>query len=303
MTFADWKITKTNIFMPILSSQVAVTDDLHFFLLDFQGKVIHLYGQDGSYIKTLGGPGDGPEKIRGALNLYTDNKQVYVIEPFFVRIYDKLGFVKSIRKSPVLAAPVIGGMVWYEFDSQKQPGDTNQMFFAPEYEFDQSLPLFDWKLPLDHESEMFPKIGEKLKKEKAGSPKATSLFQVSNDLSRLYFKPIGHSFVLIYDVATRREKRVHLGDRKIGRLRVDALDYLWVYTADGAARDIKIFDREGRVAQSPFTHESLGRVCKVVGDWAYVTAFRPGVEEVEIFRCKLDEVESFIAANPISTDW
>ncbi|MDJ0842121.1 MAG: hypothetical protein QNK37_36815 [Acidobacteriota bacterium] len=298
MTFTDWKITDTDIFMPLGPLQVAVTDDNHFFLLDIQGKYIQLFGRDGNHIDTLGGPGNGPDQIQSAIILYAHGNLVYVMDAFYVRVFDKTGFVRSFRKKGLIAAPVTGGLVWYDSDRWKNPGETNRMFFAEDHDFDRSRSIFEWTLPLGHQRKTLIKKGRKLDKTETAPPPATSAFAVSMDRNRVYFRPLGQSIVNIFNMGENTQRTIDLTGESASRLQVDALDYLWVYTKNG----IKTFDSEGKPAKSPFSREAAGSVVKVDGDWAYVSLFDVGVEEAEIARIHLKDVAAFVAAHPISTN-
>lgn len=287
-----------------MRQQVAITDDFTFFLLDTKGKRIRVYNPSSTYHSTISGPGNGPSEMQNPFLIYAKEDKVYVIDGLNVRVFNKAGFVKSFRSPMGSVNPVYQGFVWYEWDINKQPGEKNQLLFAADDDIKKSFPLFEWAVPIGENTPTPIQIGEKRNKVKPVLSSDVSLLQVSNDRDVVFFRAIGQSKVNIFNMTdNHRQREINLDPEQIGRLQVDALDNLWVYCKGKNIPKILVFDRDGKRTVSPFTRKSVGRVVAVDQGYAYILTFDQGVEEAGISRCKLEEVEAFIAAHPTSKDW
>lgn len=75
-----------------LSLSLAPNDQL--FVLDLQARLIHVFGVDGGFVRTVAGPGRGPGEIDGATALGWDReRRLWVMEPFGRRysVFDSVG--------------------------------------------------------------------------------------------------------------------------------------------------------------------------------------------------------------------
>lgn len=299
-----WSLSDTDIYLPLLKSQVAISDDYYYFLDTQEQNIVRFTKHGEAY--TFAVKGQGPGELAMAMTIQWVGSYL-IVNDFPPKVYDEDGFVRNIKfplDGFVPFVPHKEGFIYYQRDDALPEHKKNQLSIV-DWNMQGQVILHSWSVQQNVLDYFEGRNGAKtILPSKVSS---RSYCFTSKDLQTLFFNPAGSKKILIFDLKTKKQlKEINLeGDWRVGRVLVHPDNTVSVYCQglnDNRSKQFT-FTQEGEPTTPSLDLEQSSRIVAYRNGQAYILQRFADTETYGLIRCKKGQEQAFLAtAGPYVVD-
>ena len=330
------QLTIPDMFTPLFGRTLTVVED-RLWVADSMETRVHIFDLDGNLIKSFGRKGQGPGEFNFILDVDSLGKEVYLVDFQKIHIFDKEG--NSVKTLPVAMGQrefyrVDGGWV-YQKINPRDPSTKHQVFWADEQLENEKLiaafnngatetsagGMFDFNpapertLSLgypDGKHIVVREPGTKVKLKIIDIVQNKTVAEIEKEVPLIpYDEEDGDRYyerrmkVMAKSPFKREFKKAYPENYpSVSILRYYGDGNLYAYRSSSSKAvqrpPIMCFDAvTGEEKEAPFKDKTIGRILGYHDGIYLISTYDPETENPGIAFCSKDQVEPFVAANPI----